>query len=188
MGWFLILIGVFLLAFAMYRIYNEISSLEEGSINVTGTVNRLRKTKESSQVDDKLLENITNKIINFEREMDFNYQQLKKTNDKMSSIIKEIYKKEEEINNKLKEMKVDIPSNKMVSNSNILEDNKTEENFSDILSKSIDEEYLVPEKYLEIFELYKTGMTADEIAEKLDIGVGETRLVFKLYGKEAKNV
>lgn len=185
MGWILIFIGAVLLTFAIYRLYNEISSSGEEKIDENRNINLSRNRKKYRQVDDDLLETIRNKIINFEREMDFNYQQLKKVNDKMSLLLEKVYRKEEEINNTLKEVSLDIDKNKINLN---LEENIPEDNFSDILSNRINEKDMVPEKYLEIFELYKSGMTADEIAEEMDIGVGETRLIFKLYGKEVKNV
>ncbi len=41
----------------------------------------------------------------------------------------------------------------------------------------------IPDRYAEIVKLYHQGLNTEEIAQKLDLGIRETDLICKLYGR-----
>lgn len=169
MIWALLCTGISLLCFGIYRTYLD-----------------LKKEKESLYLKDIREEN-----KNLEKNIRKQYLRLQDINVKLDETIDQLIAKEKSINNKIKRFKDEF--NTTLNNNavnTISRQDQERKVFKDIFNKTMDKESEtdIPDKYLKIFNLYKEGLTPDQIAEKMDIGVRETRLVFKLYGNEVDNV
>ncbi|HLV10046.1 MAG TPA: hypothetical protein VKY40_07555 [Halanaerobiales bacterium] len=81
-------------------------------------------------------------------------------------------------------------SNNKIKNSGFSYAELKEENFRELLNEEINsekgngKENNVPSRYLRIMRLKETGLSTEEIAEKMDLGVRETDLILRLYGGE----
>ncbi|MEJ6950241.1 DUF6115 domain-containing protein [Natronospora cellulosivora (SeqCode)] len=180
MGWVLIFSGIILTVFACFQVY-RMQLISEDSSNNTYPLKELLNKNPKDEITNSNVVKIIEKSRYLEEEFENNYQRLEVLNKKMSNLINEISSKEELLRKNINSFNVDI--------SYLDLNKKNQESFSQLLSKNISEkEEVIPEKYIEIFKLYKDGMSANEIAEKMDIGVGEIKLIFNLYGKEVKNV
>lgn len=176
MAWFMIIIGSALIMLGIYRI---IFCLANSKVIVKG------RGKEKSISLSYELENESREL---EKTIKSNNQRLRHLNSDMGAIINELSWKEKSIKRTLESLRTEIsniPDQESVNNKAISKN----DSFEEILNKNLtsEKEEKIPDKYVGIFKLYDLGMTPDEIAEEMDIGVRETRLIFKLYGKEAED-
>ncbi len=181
MAWFMIIIGSTLTMFGIYRIFFFLSKnihLANSNENIKG-----QKKKKSSSISE--LEDESREL---EKTIKNNNQRLRRLNSDMGTIINELSWKEKSIKRTLETLRTEINNIPDNEHNDMKSVNKTD-SFEDILNKNLgsEQEGKIPDKYLEIFKLYDLGMTPDEIAEEMDIGVRETKLIFKLYGKGAEN-
>ncbi len=181
MAWFMIIIGSTLTMFGVYRIFGLSKNIYLPDNNNENIKDQKKKKSSSiSELEDESRE--------LEKTIKNNNQRLRRLNSDMGTIINELSWKEKSIKRTLETLRVEISSNLDNEHNHIKSVNKTD-SFEDILNKNLasEQEEKIPEKYLEIFKLYDLGMTPDEIAEEMDIGVRETKLIFKLYGKGAED-
>ncbi|MFW5991824.1 MAG: hypothetical protein ACOCQN_01370 [Halanaerobiaceae bacterium] len=167
MNLILIITGVVLFIFGLYRTYcdskefNNIN-LKEGSLFLQDIKRNNHKLKEIIQQQ---------------------YLSLQSMNSRMDKTIDELIEKERRLNREITKLKSIIIDTRN-------QNPERGEAFRDILDKNLvkEDEAEVPDKYLEVFRLREKGLNPVQIAEKMNIGIRETRLVFKLYGKEVNNV
>lgn len=119
------------------------------------------------------------------------YNKLEKTNNELDKLISSIDEKEKMISEKLNSI-LELEKNL----ENRLKKKQAEENvknnhnnFRKILNKEYQElnndiNTSSNNRYNLVHDFAKKGMNAEEIAEKLALGIRETRLILKLYRKE----
>lgn len=201
MAWFMIVMGFALLVLGLYRIFSTIDNYQGNS--QIRQINKQAKKQSKKLIDKsrfasnsykkpvpKMYNEIENQGKELEKNIKDHYKRLRRLNSDMGTIINELSWKEKSIKRSLDNIKTDLGSLPVTANKKV--DNEpaaTSDSFQDIFNKSIvsEEEEKIPDKYLEIFKLYDLGMTPDDIAEEMDIGVRETELIFKLYGRGANN-
>jgi DNA-binding NarL/FixJ family response regulator len=103
---------------------------------------------------------------------------LQEINNSLDTIIKEISDKEIELKA--------IIDNKNTKESDAFLQSGTN-NFKSILDRKYKENdnSFLPEKYKRIFALNKEGLSMEEIAAQLCLGIRETKLILKFYKREA---
>lgn len=199
MAWVLIAAGSIALIYGINRLYLlGCQGKSKQDINKQNKSKQLNKDKDQRYQVAQQYQQTTQQLGKTEmqklkKDFNNNYKVLKKLNKNMTDIINELSWKEKSIKRAVDNIKHDISSAAESSNAKSTDVNnnqKNKENFKEMLNENIkqDKQSEVPEQYNIIFELYREGNSIDEIAEKLDIGVRETRLIFKLYGKEADNL
>lgn len=121
------------------------------------------------------------------------YNKLKELNQEMDYIIKDIYNKKNKIKEGLELLEEEIDgliknyNNKLINNSG----NST---FQEVYKEAVYEQIQnkgkrqLSEKYLKALDLYKKGFSINQIAREMNLGIRETEIIFKIYGKEDLNV
>lgn len=122
--------------------------------------NKINKNNNSLNVEDQ-------EIKKYKKNQD----DLKKINSELEELISELSAKERTLKNKIRDLNNQVLSGSKISFEQSLEqvNNKKEDN--------------LPLKYLDAIEMHDEGLSLNEIAESLEIGVRETELIIKMYGR-----
>lgn len=137
--------------------------------------------------DEKLIDNRE------EIEIRKNYRKINELNQEMELIIKEIYQKKNKIKEGLELLEEEIVSLKKDHNGKLIQDDSNS-TFQEIYKVIYDKQYKnntkkgLSEKYLKALELYKQGLSIKQIAREMNLGLRETEMIFKFYGKEDLDV
>ncbi len=122
---------------------------------------------------------------------------LKNINGELEELIQAIDEKEKALQSKIDSL-LQL-ENKLLEKSNSDSPQPEEQvDFKDLLNGQLaeKEESLPPDqetgviaaKYQEVLQLYRQGLTAEEIARKLNLGIRETGLIIRLHGKEEDSI
>lgn len=122
---------------------------------------------------------------------------LKNINGELEELIQAIDEKEKALQSKIDSL-LQL-ENKLLEKSNSDSPQPEEQvDFKDLLNGQLaeKEESLSPDqetgviaaKYQEVLQLYRQGLTAEEIARKLNLGIRETGLIIRLHGKEEDSI
>ncbi len=179
MAWFMIIFGSALTMFGIYRIFFCLSK----NVYLANNNENVKNQKKSSSIAELEDEN-----KELEKSIKNSNKRLRRLNSDMGTIINELAWKEKSIKRTIETLRTEIGYIPNSGDNDTKSVNKTD-SFEEILNKNLgsEKDEKIPDKYLEIFKLYDLGMTPDEIAEEMDIGVRETKLIFKLYGKEVED-
>ncbi|MFW5873449.1 MAG: hypothetical protein ACOCZZ_00090 [Bacillota bacterium] len=100
-----------------------------------------------------------------------NQDDLKKINSELEELISELSARERTLKNKIRNL-----NNQVLSGSEI----SFEQSLEQVKNRKDDN---LPLKYLDAIEMFDEGLSLKEIAESLEIGVRETELIIKMYGR-----
>ncbi len=186
----MIIIGSSLLIVVIYSIFLERKTMQCSYVK--------ENVQTNNQKDDNLTKS-NSKEFYLKEKIEEHYGEMDKLNKEMDFIIREISLKKNKIKETLNDMEKNIPrtkeyykNNSIVNLSNKSSNKIYEESITNnIVSKdstmsNVKEQ--TPLKYTKCIKLYRQGDSADAIAKKMDMGVREIELIFKLYGKEEVNV
>ncbi|MFP4661019.1 MAG: hypothetical protein ACLFPF_02415 [Halanaerobiales bacterium] len=179
MTWFMILSGSVLIMLALYRVIRFNTDRGEH------TEEKLERYIEKKNL---VFDRLDEENQRLEKKVNENLHKLRRLNTEMGSIINELSWKEKSIKRSLETLRSDI-GDYSIKQAEGEEEPARNNTFEEVLNKTMGkgQNETIPDKYLEIFKLHDLGMSADEIAEEMDIGVRETEIIFKLYGKGADN-
>ena len=130
-----------------------------------------------NQSYNKLAQN--NNPINFEdqeiKKYKKNQNDLKKINSELEELISELSTREKILKNKIRDLNDEVLSGSKLSFNHSIKqaNNKKDDN--------------LPLKYLDAIEMYDDGISLNEIAESLEIGIREAELIIKMYGRGKGN-
>jgi hypothetical protein len=211
MAWLLVIAGILLTSFSLYRVFSLPNNTVENPDAVEGGKARrafARALRRFQKKETAGYNNSDNKIINknlqekkailektrrenqqLEKILNDNYQRLQRLNLAMSGVINELFTKKDSIRRNI-DVLIDGVNNSEVAAEGITEmdeEGTKGDSFEAVLNKVLknSSESKIPEKYMKLLELYELGMSPEEVAEKMDLGIRETKLVFRLYGSEA---
>lgn len=165
MAWMMLILGIALVIIGIFRVYLERKKIRD------------------------------EKFIGSREETDIrnNYNKINELNQEMEFIIKEVYQKKNKIREGLELLEEELVSLKKDHNRKLIQDDSNR-NFQEIYKAVYDKQYKnnakkgLSEKYLKALELYKQGLSIKQIAREMNLGVRETEMIFKIYGKEDLDV
>jgi len=104
-----------------------------------------------------------------------NQDDLKKINSELGELISELSAREKTLKNKIRNLNNQVLSGNEISfDQTLKQENRKEDNN-------------LPLKYLDAIEMYDEGFSLNKIAESLEIGIRETELIIKMYGRGKSN-
>jgi|GEM_PF-1333988 len=132
---------------------------------------------------DRFSASIRKELEELEGELRENRRRLQELSQDMNKIMDELSWKEKSIKRTIDSLRVNP---KEIEDGDLPREQPEQGSFKELLDSKLEnvKQENIPDRYLEILELHKQGLSIEEIAEKLDLGVRETGLIFKLYGGE----
>ena len=159
-------------------IRNSNDNININKVNKNSSLQKSDFTKNTNSSDynikkDKELEKV---LIDAEKKQ----KRLEKVNNNLDNIIEEISNKEEMIKNSIKNIEI---------SKNEKNEDDVEQSFQELLNKSSNNmnENNLPEKHKKILNLAQDGLSREEIADQLNIGIRETALILRMHRRGADN-